>query len=67
MRDVNVVLMRDCNGKSTFQQEEKSFHQQIRLKFNDETKFHIWTTDLYGTANWTLRRVDQKYVESSEK
>jgi hypothetical protein len=29
-------------------------------------KFYIWSAALYGAQNWTLRRVDQKYLESFE-
>jgi hypothetical protein len=27
-------------------------------------KFYIWGTALYGAETWTLRKVDQKYLES---
>jgi hypothetical protein len=29
-------------------------------------KFYIWSTALYGAETWTLRKVDQKYLESFE-
>jgi hypothetical protein len=29
-------------------------------------KSHIWSIDLYGAETWTLRKVDQKYLESFE-
>jgi len=29
--------IRDCQGKSSFQQEEDTFHQQTGLKFEEET------------------------------
>jgi hypothetical protein len=27
-------------------------------------KCYIWSTTFYGAETWTLRRVDQKYMES---
>jgi len=54
-------------GKSNFQQEEGSFHQQIGLKFKEETsKVCHWSRALYGAKTWTLWEVDQKYVGSFE-
>jgi hypothetical protein len=29
-------------------------------------KCYIWSIALYGAETWTLRKVDQKYLESSE-
>ena len=29
-------------------------------------KCYIWSIALHGTENWTLRKVDEKYVESFE-
>jgi hypothetical protein len=29
-------------------------------------KCYTWSTDLYGAETWTLRKVDQKYLESFE-
>ena len=28
---------------------------------------YVWSITLYGTENWTLRKVDQRYFESFEK
>jgi hypothetical protein len=53
-------------GKSSFQQKD-CFHQQIGLKLRKKlTKCYsyIWSIALYGTETWTLRKVDQKYLES---
>jgi hypothetical protein len=49
------------------QQEEDTFCQQIGLNLRKKLmKCHIWSTALYGAVNWTLRKVDQKHLESSE-
>jgi hypothetical protein len=29
-------------------------------------KYYIWSIALYGSEKWTLRKVDQKYLESFE-
>jgi hypothetical protein len=29
-------------------------------------KYYIWSIALYGTETWTLRRADQKHLESFE-
>jgi hypothetical protein len=29
-------------------------------------KCYIWSIALHGTENWTLRKVDEKYLKSSE-
>jgi hypothetical protein len=41
----------------------KFFHQLKGLKFKEETS---WSIALYGADTWTLRKVDQKYLESFE-
>jgi hypothetical protein len=43
-----------------------SFHQQIGLKFEEETKCCIWSIASYVAGNWTLQKVYEKYLESSE-
>jgi hypothetical protein len=60
---------KNFHGKSSIQQEEESFHQQIEVKFKEETtilKCYIWIIALYGAETWTLRKVDYKYLERSE-
>jgi hypothetical protein len=46
--------------------KKKIFHQQIGLKFKEETKCNVWSIALYGAKTWALRKVDQKYLESLE-
>jgi hypothetical protein len=44
-----------------------STHKQIGLKFKEETsKVLHWSMVLYGIKTWTLRKADQKYLESFE-
>jgi hypothetical protein len=53
MQDEHVKLNPDCHGRSSMQQEEGSFHQQVGLKFKEETielvKCYIWSIAWYGT------------------
>ena len=58
----------DSHGQSSVQQED-SFHHQIGLKFKGAgviVKCYIWSTAFYGTETWTLRKADQKSLESFE-
>ena len=45
------------------------FDQKLGDKFKDKTstlEFKVWSTSLCGTANWTVPKVDQKYLEGFE-
>jgi hypothetical protein len=54
-------------AKAALIKNTHSFHQQIELKFKEETsEMYIWSTALCGAENWTLRKVYQKYLEESE-
>jgi len=47
--------------------EEGSFHQQIGRELEKKlVKCYVWSIALFGDETWTLRKVDQKYVESFE-
>jgi hypothetical protein len=57
----NARYTRDI--KST--QKEDSFPQQIELQYirKELVKHYIWIIDLSGAETWTLRIVDQNYLE----
>ena len=57
-----VIILCD---RYSFSQQEDSFHQQIRLKFKEETSevLHL-DHSFYGAETWTLYSVDRKYLES---
>jgi hypothetical protein len=41
------------------------FTSKLDLELRKElVKHYIWSIALYGTKTWTLRKLDQKYVES---
>jgi hypothetical protein len=48
------TYIQDCHSKSGFQQEAESLHEQIGLKFKEETikKCQTWSTALYGTETF---------------
>jgi hypothetical protein len=59
------MILQVC--KSSIQQEEGYFHQQIGLKFKEETsKLLQFEHSFYAAGTWTLRKVGQKYLEGFE-
>jgi hypothetical protein len=65
-RCTQEIKARIAMAKAAFN-EEDSLHQQIRLRAKEETSevLHL-DIALYGVETWTLRKLDQKYVENSE-
>ena len=54
-------------SKAALDRKEKSFHEENALKFKEETsEVFMWSVTLHGAETWTLRKVDQKYLESFE-
>jgi hypothetical protein len=54
-------------GKSSIQKHEDCFPRQFGLKCEKEaSELYVWSIALYGAENWTLWKVDQKYLESLE-
>jgi hypothetical protein len=59
------ALSPDYRGKRSIQQEDGSFHHKIAFKLKKETcKVLNWSVALYGAETRTLRKMDQKYLES---
>ena len=48
------------------QHEDDSFRQQIGLLRKKLVNCHICSVTLHGAETWTLRKVDQKYMEIVE-
>jgi hypothetical protein len=47
--------------------KKTTLHQQIRLRAKEGmSEVYIWSIALYGAETWTLRKLDQKYLESYE-
>ena len=57
--------VQNCHGKSSVQQEEEFYDQQIRLKCKEKTsKVLNLSTEVYDVKTWTLRKLNQKYLEN---
>ena len=53
--------------KATFNKKRALFTTTLDLKLRKKlVKRYIWSMALYGAETWTLRAVDQKYLESFE-
>jgi hypothetical protein len=63
-----------CKMKSTTAMAKAAFTEKNTLStskvdFNlrkKPEKCYTWSIDFYGAETWTLRKVDQKYLESFE-
>jgi len=53
MQDVHVKLPWEIRS-----------HQQIGLKFKEDSQVLHLEHNFYGAEIWTLRKIDQKYLES---
>jgi hypothetical protein len=60
------IKYRIATAKAAFN-KKTLFARKLDLNLRKKlVKYYIWSTDLYGAETWTLRKVDQKYLESSE-
>jgi hypothetical protein len=57
MPNVHEKLNSGLRSKSSIQQEEEPFTSNL-------VKCYIWCIALYGAETWTLRKTEQKYLES---
>jgi hypothetical protein len=65
--NVHVELIQVCHGKNCIQPENEHFHHQTGFKFKEETSkvLHFEQSKApYGAENWTLWKLDQKYIET---
>jgi hypothetical protein len=52
---------------STFNRTKTLFTSKLDLELRKKlVKCYIWNIALYGAETWTVRNIDQKYLESSE-
>lgn len=58
---------RICTAKASFSKRRTFFHQQIGLKYKEETIgiLHL-EHSFYSTETWTFREIDQKFRENCE-
>ena len=53
--------------KTAFNRKKTLFTRRLDLNLRKElVKCYIWSIALYGAETWTLRAVDQKYLQSFE-
>jgi len=54
-------------AKAAFSKKKTLFTSKLDLNLRKKLiKCYIWSMALYGAETWTLRAVDQKYLESFE-
>jgi hypothetical protein len=54
-------------AKTAFNKKKNLFTSKLELNLRKKlVKCYIWSIALYGAETWTLRKVDQKYLESFE-
>ena len=68
MEDVRVKLNPGLPWqKVAFNKKKTLFTSKLDLHLRKKlVKCYIWSMALYGAETWTLRAVDQKYLESFE-
>jgi hypothetical protein len=66
-RCTRVIKSRIAMAKAAFNKKKNLFTSKLDLNLRKKlVKFYIWSIALYGAEMWTLRKVDQKYLESFE-
>jgi hypothetical protein len=54
-------------AKAAFSKKKTLFTSKLHLQLRKKlVKCYIWSIALYGAETWTLRKLDQKYLESFE-
>ena len=63
----DYVRSRIATAKAGFNKKKTLLTSLLNLNLRKKlVKYYIWSIDLYGAETWTLRRVDQKYLERFE-
>jgi hypothetical protein len=61
IREIKPTIAININKKKTL------FTSKLDLNLRNKlVKCYIWRTALYSAETWTLRKVDQKYLDSFE-
>jgi hypothetical protein len=64
-RCTREIKYRFAVAKAAFNKNQTLFTSELDLRLRKKLlKCHIWSIVLYGAETWTLRKVDQKYLES---
>jgi hypothetical protein len=63
-RCIREIKSRIAMAKAAFNKKKALFNSKLDLNLRKKlVKCYIWCTALYGAEMWTLRKVDQKYLE----
>jgi hypothetical protein len=66
-RCTREIKSRIAMAKTAFTKKKNLFTSKLELNLRKKlVKCYIWSIALYGAETWTLREVDQKYLESFE-
>jgi hypothetical protein len=66
-RRTREIKFRITMVKATFNKTKRLFTSKLDLNLRTKlVKFYIWSIALRGAEIWTLRKADQKYLESFE-
>jgi hypothetical protein len=61
------IKCRIAMAKAAFNKKRALFTSKFCLELRKKlVKCYVWSINLYGAENWTLRAVDQKHLESFE-
>jgi hypothetical protein len=67
MKDIHVKLNPELPCQKQHCTRRRLFISKLDLNLRKKlVKCYIWSIALYGAETWTLRKVDQKYLESFE-
>jgi hypothetical protein len=59
------ITSRTVTAKTAFYENKTLFTSKLDLNLRKKpVKFYIWSMALYGAVTWTLRKVEQIYLES---
>jgi hypothetical protein len=63
-RCTSEIKSRIAMAKAAFYKKKTLFTSKLDLNLRKKlVKCYIWSIALYGAETWTLRKVDQKYLE----
>jgi hypothetical protein len=66
-RCTREIKSRIAMAKAAFNKKKNLFTSKLELNLRKKlVKCYIWSIALYGAETWTLRKIDQKYLESFE-
>jgi hypothetical protein len=67
-RCTREIKSRIAMAKAAFNKKKNLFTRRLDLNLRKKlVKCYIWSIALYGAETRTLRKMDQKYLESFEK